>query len=180
MTDSIGLAGVRTSGYLHNLIDSLGSSSSQTGQNVLFRTLTSSLSSASGPGEGALYFRSLTGSLTINMRIGQGSSYVQNPKTGLGGGTTLSGNYSCRENIVTNCGTPSAFFAIVTIIIGVLVFGVYVLNQHGPPGPELEEEKSEPVTDDQEGAESTEAPSKEEGGWETKSSRDEEGWETKS
>jgi hypothetical protein len=69
------------------------------------------------------------------------------------------------ENIVSNCGTPSAFFSLLVVAAGVLVFGIYVAKQRRQPPAQPEDQETENVGVDREG-------------WETKGSEDEEGWET--
>jgi hypothetical protein len=89
------------------------------------------------------------------------SRYTKGSVESLGGhittSTVLSGHYNCHETLIGNCGTPSATFAYLVVVLGALLFAVYAvrLRQRSPGPPE--ELKPVNVVVDKEG-------------WETKAS----------
>ncbi len=78
--------------------------------------------------------------------------------------TVLSGHSDCFENLIVNCGSPSASFAFLVIAIGVSAFGIYATIQHRKSHAHPGEPETEKVFVDREG-------------WETRVSDDEEGGE---
>jgi hypothetical protein len=97
----------------------------------------------------------MNGALTMNSRYTKGSAEI------LGGHittkTVLSGHYDCHETLIGNCGTPSATFAYLVVVVGALLFAVYAVRLRKPSSGLPEELRPENVVVDKEG-------------WETKAS----------
>jgi hypothetical protein len=89
------------------------------------------------------------------------SRYTRGSAENLGGHitakTVLSGQYACHETLIGNCGTPSATFAYLVVVLGALLFSIYALRLRQRPSGLPEELKPENVVVDKEG-------------WETKAS----------
>jgi hypothetical protein len=102
----------------------------------------------------------------MNSRYGRGSSTIENLHANFNTKTVLSGHTDCSENLIANCGSVSASFAFLVIVIGVLMFGVYVARQYRQSSAHVEEPEAEKVFVDEEG-------------WETKAVDDEEGSKTR-
>jgi len=71
--------------------------------------------------------------------------------------TALSGHYDCHETLVGNCGTPSATFVYLVVVLGALLFAIYAVRLRQRSSGLPEELKRENVVVDKEG-------------WETKAS----------
>jgi len=112
-------------------------------------------------------FRSFGDSFGLGSRAVRGSFYSENPQGNFNSGATMSGHYVCFENLATNCGVSSAFFAILVIAAGAVIFGTYVVVSRRRESLVRDEDlPGERVSVDEEG-------------WETKVAGEDDGWETK-
>jgi len=92
-------------------------------------------------------------------------------------GTVLQGHYDCHETLIANCGTPSASFAYLVVVLGAILFAVYSVRLR--QRSRLPEEfKTKKVVVDKEGWETKAADAKKPK--QKKPSEDKEGQEKKS
>jgi len=176
--DALSLASSLFRGRAIFLGGSIGSATTLAEQNSFIRSLQGSLSPASGASERMLLFRSLGVSLTAASRAVRGSFYTETPSTNFGTRTVLSGDYNCHENITSNCGIQSGFFAFLVIAAGLLVFGIYAGKQRWQSRARPEKPEPEIVSVDEEGWETKQSQANEDA-WKTKDSTDDDGWEAK-
>jgi hypothetical protein len=89
------------------------------------------------------------------------SRYTKGSVENLGGHittkTVLSGHYDCHETLVGNCGTASASFAYLVVVLGALLFAIYTVRLRQRSSGPSDELKPVNVVVDQEGWE-TKAP----------------------
>jgi hypothetical protein len=92
--------------------------------------MSGSLTLGSSYGENASFFRSLSGSWTVDSSHVAGSLFTVTLQANFDTTVVLSGQRSgCSENTIVSCGIATAWFALLVIAFGFVVFGIYAAKQ---------------------------------------------------
>jgi hypothetical protein len=85
------------------------------------------------------------------MHESRGLRFIENLGANFNTRATISGHSDCSENIIGNCGSPTASFAFLVLGLGVSIFGVYTIKQRRRFRTSRKEQKDEKVVVDPEG-----------------------------